>query len=156
MVTVTCQYTGIEFEASSKRSKNHPAVSDLLNEAAKDKYNPAAYRTVKDALADAKAAGMTDINEIVSYARDRMNNANDAAWQRRIEDEQQRKARAERNSLLKSHGYRWHKEDEESMDFAGAGAFESMYGSANAVWILTAPDNREVTVAQALKEIENA
>lgn len=156
MVTVVCQYTGVEFEASSKRSKNHPKVSAFLDAAAKDKYNPTAYRTAKEALAAAKDEGKTDIDEIIQYAQAVVDSANDAAYQRRIEDEQQRKARAERNSLLRSHGYRWHKEDEESMDFAGPNAFGAMYGSASAVWILTAPDGREVTVAQALKEIENA
>jgi len=37
MITVKCQYTGIEFEARSKRSKNHPVVSALLSEANKNR-----------------------------------------------------------------------------------------------------------------------
>jgi len=33
MVKVICQYTGIEFEAKSLRSKNHPRVAALLETA---------------------------------------------------------------------------------------------------------------------------
>ena len=32
---ITCQYTGIEFEAASSRAKNHPAIAALLTEANK-------------------------------------------------------------------------------------------------------------------------
>lgn len=150
MVTIVCQYTRVEFEANSKRSKNHPAVSALLNEAAKNKYNPNAYRTAVDALAEAKANGMTDISEIIAFAQDRINSANDVAYQRRIEAEQAKKARDEQRRLLKAHGYYWHREDEESMDFAGPNAFDGQ------TWTLYGPDHRSVTVAEALEKIRNA
>ena len=55
MYTVTCQYTGIEFEAESKRTKNHPQVSAWLNEVAKDGFKSGAYAKAKELLAEAKS-----------------------------------------------------------------------------------------------------
>lgn len=49
--------------------------------------------------------------------------------------------------LLKRHGYRWHKMDEEDWDMFGP-----IPGSMD--WVLYSPDGREVTVKQALEEIE--
>ena len=55
MVTVTCQYSGIQFEAASRRSKNHPRVAVLL-EAANRK---GVYGDVVGAMAQAKRDGVT-------------------------------------------------------------------------------------------------
>jgi hypothetical protein len=54
-VTVTCQYSGIQFEASSKRSKNHPRVAELLADANKK----GVYGDVVTAMAQAKRDGIT-------------------------------------------------------------------------------------------------
>lgn len=55
MITVKCQHTGFEFEAESKRSKNHPAVSAFLNGANEDgKRSIGAYAEAKRILAEAK------------------------------------------------------------------------------------------------------
>lgn len=56
-ITVTCQHTGFGFEAESKRSKNHPAVAKLLDEAAKNKHQRGANRQVKAMLAEARQSG---------------------------------------------------------------------------------------------------
>lgn len=70
MITIKCQHTGFEFEAASKRSKNHPMVSDFLNEAAKDngRYRGAShvaktmvseatgYDTIEKLIADVRTA----------------------------------------------------------------------------------------------------
>ena len=61
---VICQYTGIEFDATSPRQKNHPQVSVLLREA--HAAGTDVYAAVKQRLADARARGMTDIDEIIS------------------------------------------------------------------------------------------
>lgn len=54
MITIKCQYTGFEFEAESKRSKNHPAVASFLNEANEDgKRAVGAYAEAKRLLTDA-------------------------------------------------------------------------------------------------------
>lgn len=63
--TVTCQYTGIEFEAASKRTKNHPLVATFLAEASSDKHHIGAYAKAKELLAEAKGQS-DDINEIVT------------------------------------------------------------------------------------------
>ena len=54
MITVICQYTGIEFEAESKRTKNHPQVSAWLNEVADDRFKVGAYAKAKELLAEAR------------------------------------------------------------------------------------------------------
>lgn len=156
MITV-CDKTGIRFEADSKRQKNHPRISALLNEAAKD----GVYNVALSALAVVKANGGGTIDEAIVFTRQRMSGEADAKWQVKIAEERRQKAlaeaRAERkyqNGILYANGYRWHKEDEESMDAFGATAFEERFGShVSEVWLLTAPDGREVTVAQAMQEI---
>lgn len=61
--------------------------------------------------------------------------------------------RQETNGILGAGGYRWRKEDEESMDFAGPNAFAAAYGERSHVWLLLAPDGREVSVRQAMEEL---
>jgi acetyl-CoA carboxylase carboxyltransferase component len=76
--------------------------------------------------------------------------------ERRERERQAKRETIERqriNALLDRHGYIWRKLDEESMDFAGAGAFQDRYGDASFVWQLRSSDGRDVTVAQALAEI---
>lgn len=71
-VTVKCQYTGIEFEASSTRSKNHPKVAKFLDEASKDRFHVGAYNKAKELLAAAK--GQTeDIDELMTAVRSAFN-----------------------------------------------------------------------------------
>lgn len=159
MATVKCDKTGIEFEASSKRQKNHPLISALLNEASKDRYNTGTYRIAMEACEQVKANGVEDINEAIAYIRERMSGNTNAKLSQRAAEKRERKERNEErarvNRLLKAHGYTWHKEDEESMDAFGATAFETTYGSSSSsMWILSAPDGRSVSVNQALKEIE--
>ena len=125
MITIKCQYTGIEFEAENKRSKNHPAVTAFLNDANEDgKRSVGAYAQAKQLLADA-AGNFENINDTMKAVT-----AAYEAWKsgakgytvithkQRMED--QRKAdEAWRNR---------NRETEESMDFAGATAFETTYG----------------------------
>ena len=54
MVKVTCQYTGLQFEAKTARSKNHPTIARLLEDANKK----GVYGQVIDALVTAKNAGL--------------------------------------------------------------------------------------------------
>jgi len=159
---ITCQYTGIVFEATSKRQKNHPRVSALLNEAAK--AGPAAYGTTKERLEQARQAGMTDISEVITFVRTGAMQAQAQLDQRIANDRQARKdadkarhyARNERehtNSILRTGGYRWIKEDEESMDAFGANAFQSIYGNRDYVWLLIDGEGREVSTRQAMTEM---
>lgn len=163
---ITCQYTGIVFEATSKRQKNHPRVSALLNDAAK--AGPAAYGTAKERLEEARQAGMTDIGEIIAFVRTGAMHAQ-AQFDRRVADDRQarkeaakeaakearhrRNEREHTNGILRAGGYRWIKEDEESMDAFGAGAFQAIYGNRDYVWLLIDNDGRKVSVHQAMQEM---
>ena len=164
-MNTTCERTGIAFDATSKRQKNHPLVSAFLDAANKDgKRYAGAYGAAANILIDIKAAGIETIEDAMDYASQAY-----TAWKNGEAKPiirktvgyylRERKANAESreaiNAKLRAHGYRWHKEDEESMDAFGATAFESRYGAnASVAWTLLAPDNREVTVQQALQEIE--
>lgn len=155
MVKVTCQYTGITFEAASKRQKNHPRVSALLNDAAR----AGTYGTAVERLAEARELGMTDINAIIAFARagaaEAAQQRSEREYERKVARKQaqrewseQREERARTKAILRSHGYTWSKGgDEEDMDFAGPNA------GGEGRWILSAPDGRIVTVREALAEI---
>jgi hypothetical protein len=152
---VKCDKTGIEFDADSKRQKNHPLISRLLSEAAGDKHNRNAYGVVLAACAEIKSCDSMTIDEAVALINRRLagNSAdNDAARQaesqRKREEDARREARynerKERNAFLREHGYQWSKE------YASFDEFEEDEPSE---WVLRAPDGRAVGVAQALDEI---
>lgn len=68
MITVKCQHTGFEFEAESKRSKNHPAVAAFLNTANDDgKRHVGAYAEAKRILTEA-AGNFDNIDELMAAA----------------------------------------------------------------------------------------
>lgn len=71
-VTIKCQFTGIEFEAASTRSKNHPLVAKFIDEASKDRFHVGAYAKAKELLAAAKGQS-DDINEIMTAVNDAFN-----------------------------------------------------------------------------------
>lgn len=157
---IKCARTGIEFETDSKRQKNHPAISSILSELGNDKSTTGGYRAACAACAAIKQDGGYTIEEAVDFIRQA---AQDGAVPRQsstrgdaLRERKARSAERERvNSILRQHGYTWSREDEESMDIFGATAFEAAYGSAAAVaWTLWSPDNRAVSVAEALREIE--
>ena len=98
-VTITCQHTGIEFEAKSKRSKNHPRVAELLAEANHDRM----YSQAVELLAECREAGMSDIDEIIEaveagmkLCKTQRNKRTDEwkAWRKQLEAERA-KARRE-------------------------------------------------------------
>ena len=61
-----CNITGIEFEAKSKAQKNHPEVSQLMNDL--NKYEFERYRLVKDALV-ARKGTFNSIEEVIVFAK---------------------------------------------------------------------------------------
>lgn len=65
---VKCQYTRIEFEAESSRTKNHPAVSAFLSEAAKENgHYRGASHTAKTLVVE--ASGYDNIDELMTDVR---------------------------------------------------------------------------------------
>jgi len=149
MVKVICQHTGIEFEARSKRSKNHPRISALLSEANKNR----AYNAVKDALAEGRELGFETIEQFEEFARAAMRASRQEYVERmnEIRDEQKAKREAKRrrdivNAKLRQHGYTWRK------NFAyDADHYEESDDTFE--WELWSEDGRVVTVEQALAEI---
>lgn len=150
---VKCQHSGIEFEAKSKRSKNHPQVSELKNGAAKDGN----YTEVLKAMDTIREQGKYEtIDEFLAQVQDIVNvkarrKADRQRKQREFErkaEQAHRDAKAKReatNRHLREHGYKWSKE------YADLDEYEEGEPSK---WVLRSLDRREVTVAQALDEIE--
>lgn len=88
MPTITCQHTGVEFEARSKTAKNHPEVSRILGELDRLAYGP-----MMDALAALKAAGrkpsleeFAELAEAAKAAGRERRAVNVAAWRERREE----------------------------------------------------------------------
>jgi hypothetical protein len=146
MVTITCQESGIEFEAATSRTKQHPKIAVLkawANKASK-------YRELNTALAAVrKAGGYETIEQFVSAVEAHMDAAKAKAQELSVirardarEAEEAAKATRQRtNDTLKAHGYKWTKvfvyEDD---------AYE---------WVVEAPDGRLLPdEGSALYEIE--
>lgn len=123
-VIVRCQHTGIEFEANSKRSKNHPMVACFLNEASRDKHHRGAYAKAKEILADA-VSQYADIDEIVTQAAAVYSAWLDSGdsgivvrtWKQKVAASKAAEIRAARA-----------KETPELMDIFGANAYFDEYG----------------------------
>lgn len=155
MITVTCDKTGITFEADSRRQKNHPKVSALLNDAARDKYNTGAYNAALAAFAQVKATGGYTIDDAIAYAQAAMTGNVDAHKERQRQAaerdrqlaqarEDAKEKRRQQNEHLKAHGYRWTK------TYADFDEYEEGEPSQ---WTLFAPGDVAVSVTQALDEI---
>jgi hypothetical protein len=60
MVTLICEKTGLTFQAKTKRSKNHPKVSEILSDANKS----GVYSQVKEACEIIKSQEITETDAI--------------------------------------------------------------------------------------------
>ena len=116
-MTVTCQHTGVQFEARSKAAKNHPEVSAILASLDRTAYGP-----MMEALAEFKSMnGLPTLEEFRALAeqasevgrgrRERINTerrARYAEWQernmpgafRQDEEDADRAAHAEVNARI--------------------------------------------------------
>lgn len=156
MVTITCQESGIEFEAETRRTKQHPSIRAIKDRANKDGN----YREVNEALAAVrKAGGYETIEQFMALVQAHLDakkvkqaerDAKHKAFmqeQEKIEAER-KAARKAQNETLKASGYVWRKEtviaDDWALEMRDPGTY----------WTLHAPDGREVTVEQALDEIK--
>lgn len=155
MVKIVCQFTGIEFEAATKRSKNHPRISNLLNEANRDGW----YSAALDSIKKNRGAGVKDIKEFVAAAysaKEAYFTKKDADFAAQAEAvrknkeqmEAAKEARIAQNNFLREHGYHWSKTGYSSYDAYEEGGPDE--------WELIAADGRlvEGKAAQALDEIE--
>lgn len=106
MVMVKCQHSGIEFEAKSKQTKQHPIIAKMKV----DSNKAGNYREVLNALdAVQKAGGYTTVAEYVQLVEDYMAGKEKRAAehvQRRIEAEEKGKVKeAEFKAWLPANGY---------------------------------------------------
>lgn len=119
---VVCQYTGIAFEASSKRTRNHPEVAAFLNAAAADK-KVGAYAEAKNILYAAAANGGS-IEEIMNTANLLFAEWRAGAVGRQVESHServQRGARIAAGIMAERRG----QNDRDRMDIFGATAYEA-------------------------------
>lgn len=152
MVTIKCQHSGIEFEAKTRRTKQHPLVARFKNEMARDYYRQA-MEALEEA-AEMEYSTIEDYMELVARIADNKINAKNDALNKQRQAEREAKAeraaarakRKETNAFLRKHGYTWHKNPVDG--------YQPDYDFGDNRWHLMSPDRYEVTVAEALAEIE--
>ena len=118
-----CQYTGIEFEAESKRTKNHPQVAEFLNEASSNKMQASAYRKAKEILVEANGQ-FEDIDSLMEFAKAAYAEyCNDGTNNIKVRTFKQRMAAAKAEEIAAA---RRANEDrlEESYDFMGPNGYK--------------------------------
>lgn len=163
MIT-TCERSGLQFDTDSKRVKNHPRVTQFVNDANKDgRHYVGAYAKASELVAQAKGKfdSIDDLMSAVTEAYTAWKNGDakaivkvtDGMRIRAMKDASNKRERV--NAILKQYGYRWSKEDVGSEDsWAGRGSLGAGIGEvAGHEWVLNAPDGREVSIAQAFREI---
>jgi hypothetical protein len=65
-VTVTCSKTGLEFQAETKRTKNHPVITRWSQKSYADGW----YQQFDSAIAAGKGAGFTTVAEYVELLQE--------------------------------------------------------------------------------------
>lgn len=152
MVQVTCEKTGVVFEAATRRTKNHPTIMGWLNEAASAGWYKQALATIQQG----REQGWTTIEQFVDALRVtevQAKAANDAAYvaeqERKRAVQDARRDRFTTNSFLRERGYKWKKfeNDEEDVDLLGLPEYE---------WTLYSPDHRVVSAQEAMLELAYA
>ena len=155
MVKIICKESGIEFEAATKRTQQHPLVAAIKQQGNEN----GTYREVNNALmAVRKAGGYTTIEQYMGKVRDILNgnaakrqeeSEKRAEWARK-EEQQRQEAKLKRqqdNAILKAHGYTWDKEET-------TGYFGGVGDRPEYEWVLRDPDGHTISVRQAFDEIE--
>lgn len=147
MITVICNESGIQFEAKTKRSTQHPAVAALKAEAAKR----GTYAATMNAIADVRKAGdYKTVEQFIQIVTDQVNGVRKVAIESKVAAQIAQKEaedkRKRQNALLRTNGYNWI-QDEVTGYFGGVG------DKPEYEWTLLDPDGHPITVAQALDEI---
>jgi hypothetical protein len=144
---IVCQRSGLAFDPTSSRQKNHPQISAWLQEANKDGW----YRECAEAIDLGKKKGFDRIEhfgELIAVAKDK--SLKSAEWERRKAENNDR---ATRRAVIKEtfhrNGYQWHSNRSIPTD----SPFGLSDDSGEIQFWLESPDGREVSEAQALKEI---
>jgi hypothetical protein len=153
MVKVTCEKTGVEFEAATKRTKNHPQIMGWINDAYKDGW----YAQCLDAIKDGREAGLDRIEDFLSLLAETEKAAKaqqQADYSATLAEKRAAKeARRQRfilNSFLREHGCRWRNvgfADEEEAD-----AFD-INATVGNEWCLFDSEGNATTVRAAMQQI---
>jgi hypothetical protein len=143
MVKVKCQHSGIEFEAKTTRTKQHPYVTKLKQDSS---VTGGDYRQVIYVLSKiANEGGYATIEEYMSLVFAELKAQEEISREHSKRELERYKAHLqetdEQNSILKDNGYLWR--------------FKMIEQGRQKLFYLTSPDGRTVTVEEALNEIEN-
>lgn len=154
MVTIVCEVSGIEFEAATRRTKQHPKIAELKQRAFKDGTG----RELGDVLGTVrKSGGYTTIDEFITLVENKMKGVETYKMrqiryeaERREDYERVQRERNERNALLKANGYTWHAYELYEED----DGYNDRPFADNKRFYLESPDGEIVSVSQALDEIK--
>lgn len=164
MVTIICQHSGLEVEAESKRTRQHPLIAGFKDRASREDT----YREAGQALDEARKRGgysnideyMALVKQIIAELQDKARAQHDAKAAAYRKDEaareQIKRERQQRNAHLKAHGYTWHRYEAGTEDsWAGRGSLGGGVGEfSHYEFEMVAPDGTVVSEKQALDEIE--
>ncbi len=144
VVTIKCQHSGIEFEAQSKRTKQHPRVAKLKTDAHRDGN----YRQMCDALDKIqKDGGYATIEEYVQLVKDRIVSIKAKRDARILEqrkaDKQRKQSEKVLSAWLKENGYEY-REVFNPRGLRGSDAFEVIDDPSFYDHLLYAPDDEEI------------
>lgn len=150
MIIVKCQHSGIEFEANTSRTKQHPKVAAFKNSNVKNYYRQACESLDEAAGEDYQTIDeyLTIVNRIFK-AKTAKRDAEITERKRQQAQEEKaryeaRKQREATNAKLRANGYCWMKDDDDG--------YQPQFNDGN--WHLISPDGYDVTVAEALHDIE--
>jgi hypothetical protein len=142
MVKVKCQHSGIEFEAKTSRTKQHPFITKLKQDGAMN----GDYREVNQCLANVTMAGGYDTIEeymalVLADLKAQEEISREYAKRELARYEAHLQKTEEQNSILKANGYFWR--------------FKMVDQGRRKLFYLNSPDGRILSVEDALNEIEH-
>lgn len=153
MVTITCQHSGIEFEAKTRRTKQHPQIAALKADANK-RGN---YREVMTALETAKAnGGYTTIDEFLAAVKGiidgKAQKKRDAAQRRATAEAEAKAKRAAQKAAIVAAGYELRTVTEYVDNDNPSDFLDEFVPVEVKRWF--SPDGREVSFLRAVEEVE--
>ena len=151
--TIICQYSGVQFEARSARTKNHPVVAEFLTRANRDgRYG----ETIEAMQSARRAGGYTTAEQFVTLVAERLNATDQrrqaaAAASEQAYQDMTRRLR-DRDEQLQRAGFYW--DGDWGMDTYDE--TEEPSGRPPTHWYLIAPDKRQITEEQAMAIVSGA
>lgn len=153
MVNVTCEKTGLVFEAATRRTKNHPSIMFVLGEANKGGW----YTQALDAIKRGREAGFTTVEQFVAAMRDAESAFNaeqraaySAEVSQRLAREEAARQRHILNEWLRESDYHWSNLGQSAEELEDG--FDIFVNDDEApAWQLFDRDNKPVSIKQAMQ-----